>query len=110
LFRQPGPALKHKSAKITAGQLQSSAARLKLAARTRPYFVKVASGAWVGYRKPLSGPGSWAARVGISDGKGWEKTLWAADDNGLKADGEKILSFWLAKMVNADWQGPPGRY
>ena len=28
---------------------------------------------------------------------GWEKTLWAADDNGLKADGEKVLSFWQAK-------------
>ena len=31
------------------------------------------------------------------DGKGWEKTLWGADDNGLKADGDKVLSFWQAK-------------
>lgn len=88
---------KHKAAKSTAGQLQSSTARLKLAARTRPYFVKVGRGAWVGYRKPLSGPGSWAARVGVGNGKGWEKTLWGADDNGLKADGDKVLSFWQAK-------------
>jgi integrase len=88
---------KHKAAKTTVGQLQSSTARLKLAARTRPYFVKVASGAWVGYRKPLSGPGSWAARVAVGDGKGWEKTLWGADDNGLKPDGDKVLTFWQAK-------------
>jgi integrase len=88
---------KTKTAKTTAGQLQSSTARLKLAARTRPYFVKVARGAWLGYRKPFSGPGAWAARVGFSDGKGWEKTLWGADDNGLTADGDKVLSFWQAK-------------
>jgi integrase len=88
---------KQKTAKTTTGQLQSSTARLKLAARTRPYFVKVARGAWLGYRKPFSGPGSWAARVGFSDGKGWEKTLWGADDNGLQADGDKVLSFWQAK-------------
>ena len=42
-----------------------------------------------GYRKPLSGPGSWAVRVGVADGKGWEKTLWGADDNGLQPDGER---------------------
>src|SRR6476620_407696 len=88
---------KHKAAKTSAGQLQSPTARLKLAARTRPYFVKVARGAWLGYRKPFSGPGAWAARVGFSDGKGWEKTLWGADDNGLTADGDKVLSFWQAK-------------
>ena len=63
--------------------------RLKLAAQTRPYFVKVADAAWVGYRKPLSGPGAWVARVGIGEGKGRKKT---ADDNGLKANGEKVLT------------------
>ena len=44
---------KHKAAKTTTGQLQSPTARLKLAAQTRPYFVKIAKGVWVGYRKPL---------------------------------------------------------
>jgi hypothetical protein len=88
---------RQKAAKTTPSQLQSATARLKLVAQTRPYFVKVADAAWVGYRKPLSGPGSWVARVGNSDGKGWEKTLWSADDNGLKADGEKVLTFWQAK-------------
>jgi len=86
-----------KAAKTTAGQLQSPTARLRLKAQTRPYFVKVADAAWVGYRKPLSGPGSWVGRVGVGKGKGWEKTLWTADDNGLKADGEKVLNFWQAK-------------
>jgi integrase len=88
---------KTKAAKTSAAQLQSSTARLKLAARTRPYFVKVARGAWVGYRKPLAGPGSWAVRVGVAGGKGWEKTLWGADDNGVKPDGDKVLTFWQAK-------------
>jgi integrase len=86
-----------KAAKTTSGQLQSATARLKLKPRTRGYFVKVARATWVGYRKPLSGPGSWIARVGTGKGQGWEKTLWTADDGGLKADGEKILTFWDAK-------------
>jgi integrase len=88
---------RQKAAKTTAGQLQSPTARLKLAAQTRPYFVKVADGAWIGYRKPLSGPGSWVARVGFGSGKGWEKTLWGADDNSNEADGVKVLTFWQAK-------------
>jgi integrase len=83
--------------KTTATQLQSATARLKLKPQTRAYFVKVADGTWVGYRKPLSGPGTWVARVGLSDGTGWEKTLWGADDGGLKADGDKVLTFWQAK-------------
>lgn len=88
---------KAKAAKTTASQLQSPTARLKLKPQTRAYFVKVAKAAWVGYRKPLSGPGSWVARSGVGNGNGWEKTLWTADDSGLKADGEKILTFWQAK-------------
>ena len=92
----PAPLAVAASAAIYA-QLLSPTARLKLAGRTLPYFVKVARGAWLGYRKPFSGPGSWAARDGFSDGKGWEKTLWGADDNGLKPDGDKVLSFWQAK-------------
>ena len=87
----------HKATKTTSAQIQSPTARSKLAAQTRPYFVKVADGAWIGYRKPLTGPGSWVARVGAGDGKGWEKTLWQADDGGLKPDGAKVLSFWQAK-------------
>ena len=92
----------------TAGQIQSPTARLKLKAQTRPYFVKIATGAWVGYRKPLSGAGSWVARVGFSDGKGWEKTMWGADDNGLEADGETVLSFWQAKIEVQKLAGEAG--
>jgi integrase len=88
----------HKATKTTSAQIQSPTARAKLSAQARPYFVKVADAAWVGYRKPLSGPGSWVARKGVdSNGNGWEKTLWQADDDGLKADGVKVLSFWQAR-------------
>jgi hypothetical protein len=88
---------RNKAAKTTVHQLQSARARLKLAAQARAYFVKVADSTWIGYRKPLSGPGSWVARVGVADGKGWERTLWTADDGGLESDGIKILTFWQAK-------------
>jgi integrase len=100
---------KPRTAKTTTSQLQSATARLKLAPRTRPYFVKVADAAWVGYRKPLSGPGSWVARVGVGEGRGWEKTLWTADDNGLKADGEKVLTYWQAKTEAQKLSGRTSR-
>jgi integrase len=88
---------RNKAAKTTVHQLQSARARLKLAAQARAYFVKVADSTWIGYRKPSSGPGSWVARVGVADGKGWERTLWTADDGGLESNGVKILTFWQAK-------------
>lgn len=37
---------KKKAAKTAASQLQSPTSRLKLRARTRPYFVRIAKGAW----------------------------------------------------------------
>jgi hypothetical protein len=89
---------RRKAAKTTTSQLQSAKARLKLKPQTRAYFVKVTAGTWLGYRKPLHGPGSWVARVGTSDGKGWEKTMWTADD-AVAADGDKVLNFWQAKTA-----------
>jgi integrase len=93
---------RNKREKTTSHQLQSATARLKLKPQTRAYFVKVAPGAWLGYRKPLSGPGSWVAR-----GKWGEHTLWTADDNSNKADGEKILSFYQAKIEVQKLTGGP---
>jgi integrase len=94
LTRKP----RRKAPKTTVSQLQSATNRLKLKPQTRAYFVKVAASTWLGYRKPLSGPGSWVARAAAGgDGKGWEKTLWTADDAGTKANGDKVLTFWQAK-------------
>ena len=100
---------KTKAAKTSAGQLQSSTARMKLAAQPRAYFVKIADGAWLGYRKPLSGPGSWVVRCGGSDGKGWERTMWRADDTSLKADGAKVLNFWQARTEALKLAGKKSR-
>jgi integrase len=91
-----------KRAKTTTAQLQSPTARLKLKPQMRAYFVKVAPGAWLGYRKPLSGPGAWVAR-----GKWGEHTLWSADDNSNKADGEKVLTFYQAKIEVQKLAGGP---
>jgi hypothetical protein len=87
-----------RAAKTTAAQLQSPTARGKLKARTQPYFVRVGRGAWLGYRKPASGPGLWVARAGDSVGKGWSKTLpgIVADDK-QKADGSTVLDFRQAE-------------
>jgi hypothetical protein len=39
------------------------------------------------------------SRRGADHGRGWEKTLWKADDGALKADGEKVPNFWQAKAA-----------
>src|SRR6516165_8550868 len=100
--------MKRRTAKTTTAQLQSATARLKLSAQTRPYFAKIGRGVWLGYRKPASGGGAWVARAANGQGVGWEKTLWAADDNGLKADGERVLSFWQAKTEVQKLTGKTG--
>jgi integrase len=97
-----------KTAKTTAAHIQSATARLKLKPQTRPYFAKIGRGVWLGYRKPASGAGTWVARAANGQGVGWEKTLWAADDNGQKADGEKVLSFWQAKTEVQKLTGKTG--
>jgi integrase len=99
-----------KRTKTSPRQLQSPTARLALKAQTRPYFVQVADAAWLGYRKPISGIGSWVARVGVADGKGWEKTLWSADGNGQKADGVTVLSFAQARSEVQKLTGRASRF
>jgi hypothetical protein len=96
---------KGKRTKTSPRLLKTARARRDLRAQTRAYFVPVAAGAWLGYRKPLLGAGKWVARVG--QGKdAWEKTLWEADDGELQADGVHVLSYGQAveevqKLVGA---------
>ena len=94
-----------KAAKTAPSQLRSASNRLKLTAQPRAYFVKLGPGIWLGYRRLLNKPGMWVARAGGADGKGWEKTLWTADDAGLKANDTDILSFWQAKAKMQELAG-----
>ncbi|KWF86293.1 integrase [Burkholderia diffusa] len=50
-------------------QIQSKTAREKLVPRREPYFARIRTGLYVGYRKLSQGDGSWIARRRNDDGK-----------------------------------------
>jgi integrase len=80
--------------KLRSTKLDTRNARLQLPKQDgRPHFTPVAPGIALGYR---AGPGSWSVR--FADGKGGKvlKSLNAIADDHEDADGEKVLTFWMA--------------
>lgn len=75
-------------------KLETPTARHKLAVRKRPYWAKVGPGTWLGYRRNQTG-GTWSARVGSEDGKGWEKRIALADDL-EPARPPLVIGYWQA--------------
>ena len=74
-------------AKKVAG-LDSPAKRARLAPSKNPYWTPVGgsrSGEWLGYRRALTGPGTWVAKV-IVDSRKVEARLAQADDAGHAKD------------------------
>lgn len=83
---------------IRSSQLETRTARLKLKPRGKPYTVRIADGARLGYRRLASTAGSWSARVANGKGDSWMKRFAEADDN-QEANGETVLDFWQAQDV-----------
>lgn len=81
--------------KIETTTLATKTARLKLPLNGKPYWLLLAGGISLGYRRN-EGAGTWSVR--IADGKGGApiKRLAAADDR-AEADGKNILSFIQAR-------------
>ena len=80
---------------MRASQLETRTARLKLAVRKKPDWVKIAHGAALGYRRN-QGPGTWSVRVANGKGGHWIKVLAIADDFD-DANGGAVLDFWQAQ-------------
>jgi hypothetical protein len=76
--------------------LETRAARLRLRVRRKPYFLSVAPGVSLGYRRNL-GPGSWLVRCADGKGGAWTKGFSTADDF-EDASGEQVLDFWAAQV------------
>ena len=76
--------------------LETRTARLKLKVRRKPYFVPVAPGISLGYRRNL-GPGSWLVRCADGKGGSWTKGFSTADDF-EDGSGEQVLDFWQAQI------------
>ena len=64
-------------ARITEAHLKSRTARAKLDARKKPYFISIAPGVQLGYRRAA---GSWTVRI-TANGADWLKRIALADDH-----------------------------
>jgi integrase len=78
-----------------SAKLETRTARLKSAVRKKPYFVAVAPGVGLGYRRNKTA-GSWVVRAADGKGGNWTQAFAVADDF-EDADGTDVLSFWQAQ-------------
>jgi Phage integrase family len=80
--------------RIRSSTLETRTARLKLAQQRKPYWIAVAPGISLGYRRN-AGPGAWNVRAADGKGGNWIKGFGIADDR-EDADGANVLTFWQA--------------
>jgi len=80
--------------RIRSSTLETRTARLKLAQQRKPYWIAVAPGISLGYRRN-AGPGAWNVRAADGKGGNWIKGFSVADDR-EDADGTNVLTFWQA--------------
>jgi integrase len=82
--------------RLRSPTLETRTARLRLKVRRKPYFVPVAPGISLGYRRNL-GPGSWLVRCADGKGGAWTKGFAIADDF-EDASGTTVFDFWQAQV------------
>src|SRR5262249_50211440 len=80
--------------RIRSSALETRTARLKLAQQRKPYWITVAPGISLGYRRN-AGPGAWNVRAADGKGGNWIKGFAIADDH-EDANGTSVLDYWLA--------------
>jgi integrase len=78
-----------------SAKLETRTARLRLSVRKKPYFVAVAPGVGLGYRRNKTA-GSWVVRAADGKGGNWTQAFAVADDF-EDANGIDVLSFWQAQ-------------
>lgn len=86
---------------VKDSKLDSREARLKLAARHKPYWRLIDRGCHIGYRKGVRG-GIWRARYYIGEGQYEESILGVADDI-RDSDGSEVFDFSQAQQAAHDW-------
>jgi len=77
-------------------KLETPSSRARLTPRKKPYYVKIAPGVHLGFRRN-AGPGTWNVRVADS-GVEWLKKIGVADDLEPAAP-PAVLSYWQAIEV-----------
>ena len=74
-------------------RLETRSSRLRLTVRGKPYWVRIARGIKLGYRR---GPGTWSVRVADGHGKDWIRKFADADDHD-EADANRVMTYWQAQ-------------
>jgi integrase len=82
-------------AKPRSPKLETAAARRRLPVRKKPFWLTIAPGIAVGYRRN-EGAGTWSVRSADGHGSDWIKRIGLADDQET-ADGTAVLTFWQAQ-------------
>jgi integrase len=82
-------------AKPRSPKLETAAARRRLAIRKKPYWITIAPGIALGYRRN-AGAGTWSVRSTDGHGSDWIKRIGLADDQ-EPADGGAVLDYWRAQ-------------
>lgn len=84
--------------KVRSAEFDTRAARAKLAARGKPYYVSIGPGLHLGYRKSKAGSGRWVVRLYVDEGtKDYIVETIADADDMLDANGATVLDFWQAQ-------------
>jgi integrase len=88
---------------VADAPLTTRAARERLAVRHQPYWRGLGAGAALGYRKG-SNAGMWLVRVADpSAGGGYRQASLGRAEEGIKADGAKVLDYQKAEAAARDW-------
>lgn len=80
---------------VRSPSLETRTSRLKLKIKRKPYYVVVARGIRLGYRRN-QGAGTWNVQAADGHGGTWLKAFATADDF-EETDGEHVLTFWQAQ-------------
>lgn len=76
-------------------KIDTRAARARLLAQTKPHWQPLARGTAIGYRKGVTGAGTWNVRCADGKGSSWIQVIGLADDV-EDADGQRVLSYMQA--------------
>jgi integrase len=82
---------------LRSSNLESRTARLRLAIQGKPYWLKLAAGLSLGYRRN-SVAGAWIVRRSDGKGSAWTKGFATADDHEA-SDGDTVLTFFEAQTA-----------
>src|SRR5262249_6251755 len=77
---------------VRNAKIDTRSARSRCETRREPYWAKLSTGRYVGYRRTSRGVGTWIARYRDDQGRQHYEALGAADD-AVEADGQSILTF-----------------